>query len=61
MALYKTKCIDCKSRLYVPQKRMKVRCYDCELEHLGVDAICWTPTIDPPEPLGYFEDKDDSR
>ena len=61
MALYKTKCIDCKSRLYVPQKRMKVRCYDCELEHLGVDAaICWTPTVDA-EPLGYFEVKNDNR
>jgi len=55
----KTKCIDCGKRLYVPRKNMKVRCYDCQLKYLKVDAIVYCPITDAEFPSSYFEVKDD--
>lgn len=52
--------MDCGNRLYVPEKRLRARCYDCQCKHLGVDFIGYTPSGLTPEPKGYFEVSDDN-
>jgi len=48
---YKTRCLDCKTRLYVDNKGTVARCYDCECKFHGVEAICYFPELPH---KGYF-------